>query len=94
MECCASPRAAQSAGAREQKWYLLPGTNQNVAGTIGKEGEKLKKIMKKIKKIPPTSEFFFSNRCHLHRTVYSPCFRDWIQDSPVSNFEFILLTIY
>ena len=26
-------RAAQIAGAREQKWYLLPGTNQNVAGT-------------------------------------------------------------
>ena len=39
-------RAAKSAGARarEQKWYLLPGTNQNVAGTIEKERGKNKKM--------------------------------------------------
>ena len=37
-------RAAQSAGAREQKGYLLPGTNQDVAGTIGRvKGKKCKK---------------------------------------------------
>ena len=45
-------RAAQSAGAREQKWNLLPGTNQNVAGTIGKESKR------KNKKV-----FFFGNSC-------------------------------
>ena len=47
-------RAAQSAGAREQKWYLLPGTNQNVAGTIGKEREKMEKILKIL-----TLSFFY-----------------------------------
>ena len=45
-------RAAQSAGAREQKWNLLPGTNQNVAGTIGKESKRKNK-----------KGFFFGNSC-------------------------------
>ena len=40
-------RAAQRTGAREQKGYLLPGTNQDMAGTIGKEREKMKKVTKK-----------------------------------------------
>ena len=57
-------RAAQSAGAWEQKWHLLPGTNQNVAGTIGKERGKMKKIIKKFK-IPPTSSFFSIAHCVL-----------------------------
>ena len=41
-------RAAQCAGGREQKWYLHPGTNQNVAGTIGKERQKEREREKKI----------------------------------------------
>ena len=51
-------RAAQSAEAREQKWYLLPGTNQNVAGTIGKDRKKNEKNIFKILKSSDLRVYF------------------------------------
>ena len=45
---------------REQKSYLLPGTNQNVAGTIGKERGKNEKQGNRgdMRKIHVTQQFF------------------------------------
>ena len=70
-------RAAQSAGAREQKGYLLPGTNQNVAGTIWKERGRLKmKNSEENREIKNSTDFrvFLSNRSHFHRQLCSRVF--------------------
>ena len=69
-------RAAQSVGAREQKWYLLPGTNINVAGTIGKKREKMKTNNEKNKNNKNFTDFrvfFVSNPRDFHRLLCSQC---------------------